>query len=1076
MLEGLAGRRDRRRHEVEGDKDGVTPASDEETSEAEGSPRLRRARRLTGVALLAVVVAVGGMWIERKPIASHYVDKALAAKGVPASYHIDDLGLGRQRLTDLVIGDPAHPDLVADWVELSTTIGLSGPHVTGIEAGHVRLRGKLVDGRLSLGAIDRLLPPPSGKPFALPHLDVAVEDGRMRLETPAGLVGIKVSGSGMLDDGFAGNVAAVSPRLALGSCIADRVAAAVTVRIAEAQPHVSGPLRAGALACGDTRMRGAVADLDATLGDRLDRWEGTAKLSLAALDADAGDMRKLSGMVSFDGSARRTGGELDLAAGGFAGAGLTGGKLRLAGAYRVEPPFVGFQGRASADDATLSKAMIARIVAIGGSSRGTPVAPLSAKLAKAGAAAARAMAFDADIVAMQSQRGGRVGVSRLTLEAESGAHASLSGGDGVIYDLPDSALRIDGLLTLGGGDLPEAAIRLTQPRAGAPLTGSAVVRPYTAGDARLALSPVAFTASPSGATRFQTVATLSGPIGADGRLDNGRLAIDGRWDGHRRLAIDPQCAAVGFDRLAVSGLDLGKTATRLCPTSGALLAIDGSRVSGGARLAATHLAGRLGGSPLALDVSGGEVALATRGFALTDVAATLGPADKPTRLAFAKLDGKIAKSGVSGGFSGGGGQIANVPLVMSEAEGTWRFANGVLDVTGGLTVADAADKPRFNPLISSDVALKLANNVITATGTLANPASGVKVTEVSLAHDLGSGAGHADLAVPGITFDKQLQPDALTPLTFGVIADVAGTVSGEGHIAWSPQGVTSTGAFRTKDTDLAAAFGPVTGLTTTIHFTDLLNMVSAPDQVATVAEINPGVAVENGTVRYQTLSSTEVKVLGAEWPFSGGTLTLEPTILDFSEGKARRLTFTVKGMDAGQFIQKFDFKNIDATGTFDGTLPMVFDADGGRIENGHLTVRQGGGTIAYVGDLSQKDLGTWGNMAFQALKSLRYDSLDIVMNGPLAGEMVTQVRFNGVHQGAGAHANFLVKRLMNLPFVFNVTIRAPFRQLIGSVRSFYDPNSLPKDKIKELLDEEREQSPATSAKPTIQPPESEAVP
>jgi hypothetical protein len=115
-------------------------------------------------------------------------------------------------------------------------------------------------------------------------------------------------------------------------------------------------------------------------------------------------------------------------------------------------------------------------------------------------------------------------------------------------------------------------------------------------------------------------------------------------------------------------------------------------------------------------------------------------------------------------------------------------------------------------------------------------------------------------------------------------------------------------------------------------------------------------------------------------------------------------------------------------------------------------------------------------MAFQALKSIRYDTLDITLNGPLAGEMVTQVRFDGVHQGTGTHANFLVKRLMNLPFVFNVTIRAPFRQLISSARSLYDPNSLPKDKLKDLIDEEREQSPATSAKPTIQPPESEAVP
>jgi hypothetical protein len=549
------------------------------------------------------------------------------------------------------------------------------------------------------------------------------------------------------------------------------------------------------------------------------------------------------------------------------------------------------------------------------------------------------------------------------------------------------------------------------------------------------------------------------------------------WNGAGRVLINPRCAPLGFDRLAVSGLVLDRAELSLCPEGKALVAIDGSHVTAGARLAPAHLSGTLGSTPLDLTTGGAALTLAGRGFTLKDVAVKLGPPDKTTRLDVASLDGHVAGGAVAGHFAGGGGRIGNVPLVMSKAAGDWRFAGGVLDVTGGVTVADAAASPRFEPLESRDVALKLANDVITATGTLVNPASGVKVTDVSIAHDLGKGTGHADLAVPGITFAKDFQPDALTPLTFGVIADVQGTVKGDGHIAWSPQGVTSTGTFSTKDANLAAAFGPVTGLSTTIHFTDLLGMMSAPDQVATVDEINPGVAVENGVIHYQTLASTKVNVEGAQWPFSGGTLTLEPTLLDFSQGQARRLTFTITGMDAAQFIQKFDFKNIDATGTFDGTLPMVFDADGGRIEHGYLKVRHGGGTIAYVGAVSQKDLGTWGNMAFQALKSLRYDSLDITMNGPLAGEMITEVHFAGVHQGQGAHANFLVKRLMKLPFVFNVTIRAPFRQLISSAESIYDPSKLPSGELKMLIDQEKQQTPpAAPAQPAIQPPESETVP
>ncbi|WP_174280280.1 intermembrane phospholipid transport protein YdbH family protein, partial [Sphingomonas bacterium] len=290
------------------------------------------------------------------------------------------------------------------------------------------------------------------------------------------------------------------------------------------------------------------------------------------------------------------------------------------------------------------------------------------------------------------------------------------------------------------------------------------------------------------------------------------------------------------------------------------------------------------------------------------------------------------------------------------------------------------------------------------------------------------------------------------------------TVRGQGHIAWGPAGVTSTGAVGTDRLDLAAAFGPVTGLAGTIRFDDLLALRSAPHQRLSVASINPGVPVTDGVVTLQLLPGPLVQVEGAAWPFAGGALTLDPTLLDFAATARRRLTFHVAGARADQFLQSFDFPNLDATGTFDGALPMVFDADGGRIEGGRLAVRAGGGTIAYVGELTAKDLGFWGNLAFQTLRSLRYRSLDVTMDGPLAGEMVTGVRFAGVRQGVGARSNFVVRRLQRLPFVFNVRIRAPFRGLLDTTASFHDPRALIGRELPELL------------APAVQPPASAPVP
>ena len=92
-----------------------------------------------------------------------------------------------------------------------------------------------------------------------------------------------------------------------------------------------------------------------------------------------------------------------------------------------------------------------------------------------------------------------------------------------------------------------------------------------------------------------------------------------------------------------------------------------------------------------------------------------------------------------------------------------------------------------------------------------------------------------------------LQPDELTRLTEGVIALVNGTVSGHGRIDWIRDGkVTSTGDFSTASLDLAAPFGPVTGMSGTIHFNDLLGLTTPPGQVLTVSRSTPASSSRTG--------------------------------------------------------------------------------------------------------------------------------------------------------------------------------------------------------------------------------------
>jgi translocation and assembly module TamB len=341
------------------------------------------------------------------------------------------------------------------------------------------------------------------------------------------------------------------------------------------------------------------------------------------------------------------------------------------------------------------------------------------------------------------------------------------------------------------------------------------------------------------------------------------------------------------------------------------------------------------------------------------------------------------------------------------------------------------------------VSLRLVDNRIMATATLHPPGKSASVVSVRLSHDLGRGTGSAALDVPGITFGKALQPEALTMLTLGVIANVEGVVTGRGDIGWTPAGVTSTGRFSTSDMNLAAAFGPVTGLKGEIIFNDLLALATPPGQSVTIGSINPGTLVTNGVVTYQLLPGQRIAVERGSWPFAGGTLTLDPTILDMGRASDRRLTFHVNGLNAAKFIQTLEFENLSATGIFDGVLPMIFDSNGGRIENGRLVAQAGGGTLAYVGDVSNAQMNVYGRLAFDALKSMRFQNLTIDFNGALDGEIISNVNFSGRNETPLVPPkNFIARQFIGLPFKFNVTIKAPFRSLLNTARTFQDPTSL----------------------------------
>lgn len=1004
----------------------------------------RLASFVAAAILILLLIGIIVIWFRRLPIATHYLKGEFERRGVIASYHLDRVGLRNQEVSNLVIGDPSRPDLVAKYAHIETRLTWDGNfEVYRIIARGVRLRGRMVHGRISWGQIDRLMPPPTNKPFALPNFVLDVADSSIALLTPFGPLGISLEGNGRLSGGFAGHAAIVSPKLIPGRCAATDLHAFVAVGVSARRPDVAGPVTLAKFACAASRFTidAPRFDAKASFNEAFTNIDGDGRMAIATLVAGSNGLANFIGNISFKGKLNHVTGHVNLAAQKSRLATITAQGTRLDGNYNLNGTAGTFQlvGDYGANNAALAPSMIAGVTGPLAAIAKSPIGPVAQSIGNAIVGTAAHFNSSGRIKVVNFPGGGAARITQAMIAGPKGAQARVFGGSGVTYYWPKGGLRIDASLQMGGGGLPQANVSLHQPFANAPLSGVATMVPYSANGQRLALDPIRFAQGTGGSTALSTLAQLDGSF-AKGRVQALRLPITGEIGSGGGFAFGTSCAVVSLNYLQTGALQLGPTRLPVCPINHAIISkLPGRPVQAGGRISHPALNGRLGSSPLHVQATSGQ--LIGQQFAFDKLSAELGRPTSPIKLEAGRLTGRLGGS-FGGNFGGASATIGKVPLLLSDAVGSWLYRNKVLAVDSSGTVLDRSPNPRFYPLHSNNIHFTLAGDLIRATGSLRHPATGSLVSNVTIEHHLAEGSGHAILDVPGIAFGPNFQPEALTRLTEGVVALVNGTVQGQGRIDWTAGGMTtSTGDFSTANMDLAAPFGPVTGLAGHIHFDDLLALRTPPGQMMTIATINPGILVTNGVVRYQLLPHDHVKIESGQWPFMGGRLILHETVLDFSQHSAKRLNFELQGFDAKQFVDSLGFKGFELSGIFDGVLPMVFDENGGRIVGGVLTSRVPGGELKYTGS---KPKGMAAGLAVDLLSDVRFRSMVIHLDGELSGEFATRVAIDQVSLGPGHGflAGLVHRAFSKLPLKLNLNINGPFRALIQMSHSFNDPTQV----------------------------------
>uniref|UniRef100_UPI000A6868DB intermembrane phospholipid transport protein YdbH family protein n=1 Tax=Erythrobacter donghaensis TaxID=267135 RepID=UPI000A6868DB len=335
---------------------------------------------LYGVALLGLAGLVA--WTQREDIARNLIGNELEARGIEARYDIESIGVGRQTVRNLVLGDPKRPDATIARLSVDVSGGLFGLRIDQVIVEGLRGYGRLDKGRVSFGSLDKLLYTDSKEPFRLPRLDLTLRDARVRIESPYGTIGVKADGRGNLRDGFKGQVAAIGAGLAYQGCALDRPSLFGTVSIADERPAFRGPMRFSGLACD----RGGVAVGQSSLALRaeanaaLDRVEGALIPAVGAIRADGFAANGLGGRLGFVIKGQQIDGDVDLALADPATAGIgfrrfgARGKavVRLGGAS----PDLRFEGDLRGESLAVARERLAGLDSAVKASANLPIAPL----------------------------------------------------------------------------------------------------------------------------------------------------------------------------------------------------------------------------------------------------------------------------------------------------------------------------------------------------------------------------------------------------------------------------------------------------------------------------------------------------------------------------------------------------------------------------------------------------------------------------------------------------------------------------------------------------------------------------
>ncbi|MEO0699175.1 MAG: hypothetical protein AAFY81_05585, partial [Pseudomonadota bacterium] len=631
-----------------------------------------------GLGLLALVAAaLAYVWLTRERIATDLIDDYLAEIGLEANYEIVQIGLKRQIIENVVIGDPQRPDATIRRVIVDVSYGLGAPGIGAARLESPRIFATYRGGEVSLGALDPLLFSQSDAPSSgLPGFDVAIVDGGALLETDYGDVGLHLEGQGPLADGFSGRLALVAPDIGVEDCLASALTAYGELTTLGGEPRFTGPVRLREATCAGAELASAdvAADISAD----------------AAFTRASGDLDLVSGTWRFEDNLVQSGKGLvrlsisedalvlahDLTFSDIETGLATLSAITADGTVRSAQGFsqTTWDAQVRASEVDLASDADRAIAQAREASEGTLVASLLTKFERNLEAATRGASLSADVTYRLEGDAQSLVIPEARLR--SGAGETVLAISRLAWGTTSAGgeARLSGNFLTGGAGLPEITGRMDQDANGAFALRMSMAQ-YAQGEDRLAIPGLQVRQNANGPWLF------SGKIAASGAIPGGKVAsleapLEGAYSQSGGLRLGSRCADIRVAEVAYYDLALEDQAVRVCPASRrAMISYNGS-LDIDVAAKAFALSGDLAGSPVRMDAAQAKLNY-PGGFDLTDLSATIGEPDNAVHLTSAALSGGF-EEGLAGTFENAAARLDAVPLDVSELAGRWSFSDGSL--------------------------------------------------------------------------------------------------------------------------------------------------------------------------------------------------------------------------------------------------------------------------------------------------------------------------------------------------------------------------------------------------------------